>query len=452
MRQFIGLRSVLKSDNKRTKLAQKNVISSLLLKVISIIVSFEIVPITIGYISSEQYGIWITISSIVAWLSYFDIGFGGGLRYRFAESKAKQNYTLAKSYVSTTYALIALSFSLLGAFALIANHYLDWCVILNLSASLKITLRTTFALFIICFCSNFVFQTIFTVLEADQMSAKADLIKTLGNIFTLIVIIILSYTTEGNLKYLVFAFSFVPSLVTFIASIYFFHTKELKIFSPSLRSIDFSLTKNILGMGIKYFAITSVMFIIFQFINIIITRELGPENATVYNVAYRYYNLLLMTSLIILTPFWSASTEAFIQKDFKWLSDTLRKLEKLELLLIIVGFIMFSFSNVFFSLWLGGKVYVPVIISFFVFVQNACQLLPQCYMYIINGTGKLKIQLIVYSLFAILAVPSLIYLCKWFGIPGISSFIIVLFVSMTFFCRKQVKLLTSGKAKGIWNK
>ena len=194
------------------------------------------------------------------------------------------------------------------------------------------------------------------------------------------------------------------------------------------------------------------MFIIFQFINIIITRELGPENATVYNVAYRYYNLLLMTSLIILTPFWSASTEAFIQKDFKWLSDTLRKLEKLELLLIIVGFIMFSFSNVFFSLWLGGKVYVPVIISFFVFVQNACQLLPQCYMYIINGTGKLKIQLIVYSLFAILAVPSLIYLCKWFGIPGISSFIIVLFVSMTFFCRKQVKLLTSGKAKGIWNK
>ena len=200
MRQFIGLRSVLKSDNKRTKLAQKNVISSLLLKVISIIVSFEIVPITIGYISSEQYGIWITISSIVAWLSYFDIGFGGGLRYRFAESKAKQNYTLAKSYVSTTYALIALSFSLLGAFALIANHYLDWCVILNLSASLKITLRTTFALFIICFCSNFVFQTIFTVLEADQMSAKADLIKTLGNIFKLIVIIILSYTTEVNLK------------------------------------------------------------------------------------------------------------------------------------------------------------------------------------------------------------------------------------------------------------
>ena len=59
----------------------------------------------------------------------------------------------------------------------------------------------------------------------------------------------------------------------------------------------------------------SILFI-FQFTNIIITRIEGPDVVTQYNIAYKYFNVLNMFALIILSPFWSAFTDAYVKKDF----------------------------------------------------------------------------------------------------------------------------------------
>lgn len=65
----------------------------------SIVISLMVVPVTINYINAEQYGIWLTLSSIIAWLSYFNFGMASGFRNRFAEAVAKEDYTLARKYV-----------------------------------------------------------------------------------------------------------------------------------------------------------------------------------------------------------------------------------------------------------------------------------------------------------------------------------------------------------------
>ncbi len=38
------------------------------------------VPLTIGYLGSERYGLWITISSVVAMINFADLGIGNGPR------------------------------------------------------------------------------------------------------------------------------------------------------------------------------------------------------------------------------------------------------------------------------------------------------------------------------------------------------------------------------------
>jgi O-antigen/teichoic acid export membrane protein len=69
----------------------------------SILASFLLVPLTINYLDTENYGIWLTLSSFIAWFSFFDIGLGNGLRNKFAEAKAKGDMTLARGYVSSAY-------------------------------------------------------------------------------------------------------------------------------------------------------------------------------------------------------------------------------------------------------------------------------------------------------------------------------------------------------------
>ena len=117
--------------NERSVAVKKNIAVSLVLKCISILVSLQVVPLTIGYVNPTKYGIWLTLSSIIAWLSYFDLGFAHGFRNRFAEAKAKGDMKLAKEYVSTTYAVLFLLFSVILLITLVVNNYLDWSRILG---------------------------------------------------------------------------------------------------------------------------------------------------------------------------------------------------------------------------------------------------------------------------------------------------------------------------------
>ena len=108
-----------------------------MLRLISIASSLIVVPMTIHYVNAEQYGIWLTLSSIIVWLSYFDFGFAHGFRNRFAEAVAKDDMVLARRYVSTTYVVLALLFMGIMLVASVINQYIDWSSILKVSAVLN---------------------------------------------------------------------------------------------------------------------------------------------------------------------------------------------------------------------------------------------------------------------------------------------------------------------------
>lgn len=121
----------LKKGNERNVLAKRNIIASFGIKIIGIIISLILVPMTVNYVSSAQYGLWLTISSIVAWISYFDFGFAHGFRNRFTEAMALNDRELAKQYVSTTYAVLTIIFVTMAFVVLVINSFLDWSSLLN---------------------------------------------------------------------------------------------------------------------------------------------------------------------------------------------------------------------------------------------------------------------------------------------------------------------------------
>lgn len=85
------------NGNSRSIIVKKNIIASFFLKCISILVSLQVVPLTITYINPTKYGIWLTLSSIIAWLSYFDLGFAHGFRNRFQKQKLMEIFYWQKN-------------------------------------------------------------------------------------------------------------------------------------------------------------------------------------------------------------------------------------------------------------------------------------------------------------------------------------------------------------------
>ena len=98
--------------NYRSVAVKKNILGSLFVKGCSILISLAIVPMTLGYVDKEMYGVWLTLSQILVMLQFFDVGFSHGLKNRLTEALAKGDYIRSKTLVSTTYVMMLLIFAL----------------------------------------------------------------------------------------------------------------------------------------------------------------------------------------------------------------------------------------------------------------------------------------------------------------------------------------------------
>ena len=117
--------SGLKANLFNSKLL-KNIISIFILRGGNIGIQLLIIPVSIKFVSPSSYGLWLTVSSMIAWLNIMDIGLSAGLRNKLSESIAAKNFELGKSYVSTTYVLLAIM-SVVGLiFSIGLIYFLDW--------------------------------------------------------------------------------------------------------------------------------------------------------------------------------------------------------------------------------------------------------------------------------------------------------------------------------------
>ncbi len=288
-----NLKSNLNKGHDRSVKAKKNIFASFIIKGCNIAISLVLVPLTIHYVNPTQYGIWLTLSSIIGWFAFFDIGFGNGLRNKFAEAIAKDDHQLARIYLSTTYAILSIIIICLLVIFLCLNPFLNWTSILNTPASMAAELSTLALLVFVFFCLQFILQLVTTIITANQQPAKASFFNFLGSLFSLTVIFILTKTTSGSLIYLALSLGFTPVLVLTASSIWFY-SHEYKKYAPSLKYVKFSYARELMSLGLKFFIIQIATVVLYETSNLIIAQLFGPAQVTPYNVAYKYFGIIPM--------------------------------------------------------------------------------------------------------------------------------------------------------------
>jgi len=443
----------LNSGHERSVLAKKNIIASLFISAGNIATGLLVVPLTINYLDPTKYGVWITLSSILGWLVFFDVGLGHGLRNRFAEAKAVGDFKLVKIYVSTTYVILSLIIICLLLLFYLLNPFLNWNSLLNADKAIVAgnELRTL-AFIVFTFASiSFVFQLITSILYADQRPAIASLIDFIGKIITFLITFTLTKTTEGSLIYLGLVAAGTPLIILVSANFWFFKKKYSK-FKPSIKFVHFSRATDLLGLGAKFFVIRVSAILLYQTNYIIISHTFGPDEVTPYYVVFNYFNLIMVGYTIVMAPFWSAFTDAWVKSDFNWIKNTMRKLLHIWGLMIPAALIMFILSEFAFEIWIGDKLKISKSISALLMVWVLLNALGGIFSQFLNGIGKIKLQLRVAFIGALANVPCSVFLGKMFGIEGVLYTNIVLATLAALLYSLQYKLILSGRAFGIWNK
>ncbi len=448
---FTSLNSIINKGHQRSVKAKKNILASFVIRGCNIAISLILVPLTIHYVNPTQYGIWLTLSSIISWFTFFDIGFGNGLRNKFAEAIAKGEHELARIYLSTTYAILSIIIASVLLLFFCINPFLNWSAILNAPPGMASELSTLALLVFAFFCLQFVLQLITTIITANQQPAKASFFNFLGSLFSLTVIFILTKTTSGSLIYLGLSLGVTPVLVLAASSIWFYN-RDYKKYAPSLKFIRFSYARNLMSLGLKFFIIQIAAIIFYETSNLIIAQLFGPAQVTSYNIAYKYFGIIPMVMGIIMTPFWSAFTEAWVNKDIEWIKTTIERLRRLWIVLTIVTLVMLVFANFIYQIWVGKQIVIAFTISATIasyVIINAWNVINSQFL---NGVGKIKLQLYLALGGSAINIPLAIFLGKTLGIYGVVLSTTIISIVTAIVSPIQYSKIINNKASGIWAK
>ena len=448
---YLNRKFNLFSGDERSVLVKKNIYFSFLIKGFSISISLLLVPLTLNYLSVYEFGVWLTLSSIFTWINYFDIGLGNGLRNRLAESMAKQDKTLGQIYVSTTFFILSLIITVVFLIFLAFQPYLNWAEILNANPEKVADLNRVIILSFAFFCLNFLFKIVGIIYAAAQKPAFNDLITLLGSLLSLIVIFILTKTTEGTLMNVAVVFSAAPTVILLVAYpiTFFGYFKDLR---PKIRAVKPYYAKDLMNLGAQFFILQISGLLIFGTSNIIISRILGPEQVAPYNIAFKYFSIATMVFNIIIAPMWSASTDAFAKGDLLWIKKYMKGMLKISILSTIGVIVLILGSSIAYRLWIGTAVIIPFMLSFWMGLYTIVVLWSTCFSTFLFGIGKLRIQLINTVIASCLFIPLALWLSKSLGITGIVIALCITNLSGAILNPVQYKKIISGNALGIWNK
>tara|TARA_B110000003_G_C16651696_1_gene534467 strand:- start:2979 stop:4346 length:1368 start_codon:yes stop_codon:yes gene_type:complete len=439
--------------NERSVRAKKNVLVKFVTTALTLLISFIMVPIVLGFVGKVEYGIWLTISSIIAWFSYFDVGLGNGLRNKLAVALAEDDKEIANIYISSSYALIGIiSIVMFLGFCVIAN-LVSWNSILNTelipnAELLKIVLTVFFF-----FSLGFAMKTLSSILQAMQLYAINDIIGIITQFFGLFSIIFLINFTDGNnLFNLCLIYGSQTAIVMFFASIYLFST-SLKDLKPNLKSVDIKRSLPLLSLGWGFFLNQILYMIVTQSSLFIVVQLFGPADVTEFNLAKRYMALISMLYMMVLTPFLSAFTEAYTKNDFNWIHKTMKTINFIWLTVVVITICLILGYEVFFNFWVNGEVMPSWNLIIMLGVCGIAETYTSTYTLFLNGIGIIKLQFYTLLISAILFIP-LVLLFNGFGF-GLSSLVYPSILFALFSClifRIQYYKIMNGSPSGIWFK
>ena len=207
-------------------------------------------------------------------------------------------------------------------------------------------------------------------------------------------------------------------------------------------------------LGFRFFIIQIAGLIIFTTDNLIITQIFTPADVTIYNIAFKYFNTLVLVFGVILTPFWSAYTEAFAKKEFEWIKRVMNQLIRIWMLFAGIIVLILLISPLAYRLWVGSDIQIPQTLSVLMAIFAIITMWNNIYAYFVNGVGKIQLQLYSAVITGILNIPLSIIFAKnlHLGISGVILATIVCLSPSAIWSPIQYWKIVNQKAKGIWNK
>lgn len=407
-------------------------IFSLFAKIISMLSIFITIPATLSYLGSELFGVWMTISSIVAMLTFADMGISNGIVNKLSKSINTEDNAETKKIITNAFCVLLIIAVTINIMFALVSQVVKWSDFLNLSNNVDThSVSNALYIFVFCFGLNIVFSAIQKIQLAYQLGFLASVWQIIGSVCSLVLLFIFIHL-KLEMAWLVFAVTGVPAIFQLLNYLYFsiFVCKDNFLVRKFL---EFNEIKSLLSTGGLFFALQISMALTYTSDNIILNSIMGAEAVTEYSVHVRLFSVIPILMGMVLIPLWPAYSAARIKEDNGWIKKVWNKSLIMALIVSIsLGSLILVFLPAIFNLWLNNKVEPIYSLAYLLFIWKIFEAVGLTISCFLNGMNLIKSQAVIAVTTAVVALTLKIILVKSLGLNGVLLGTLIPFTLITF--------------------
>ena len=245
-------------SKERYRRALLTTLASGLAKSISALTGLISVPLTLRYLGTERYGLWMTMSSLIIFLGFSDLGISNGLMNGISKSHGVQDRRLAQQYVSSAFFFLTAIAGFLGLTFVIAYRWIPWNSIFHVESTQAMSeAGPAAAAFVFCFLVGIPIGTVTRIQSGFQEGFTANLWSIAGNLVALLTVLLV-IKQRLSLTFLVLAMAGVPSLAVAANGLVLFgHDRPW--LRPEWSQVRRGVSNDLLHSGLLFFCLQLAM-------------------------------------------------------------------------------------------------------------------------------------------------------------------------------------------------
>lgn len=421
-------------------------------KVIAAAVMFISVPLTLGYLGPERFGLWMTISAAIAMLGFADFGLGNGILNAISHANGRSDKAAIHQFVSNGFIALTAIAGVMTLVFIAAYGHVPWPALFNVrSAAAVLESGPVTFILAICFFATLPLGVTQKIQLGLQRGHWGYMWEAVGSIMGLIGIVIATQLQAG-LQWIALSMAGLPLLSRAVNTFLFFGYQAESL-RPRFAHFDFAVIKRLIRTGIMFFVLQLAVIIGFQSDNIIIARILGAEAVAGYDVALKLATVPAMFIGLIVAAQWPAYGEASARGDTDWIRRTFARTIRLGLSIAIpFACILFVWGDVIIRIWAGDQVVPSVALLGGMSVWSVLVVLGSVIAALLNGLHIVKFQAVSALLMATANILISIYLVNKIGVLGailgtIVSYTILTLFPCSYYIRRHISEFQTASSK-----
>jgi O-antigen/teichoic acid export membrane protein len=314
--------------------------------------------LALNAVGNERYGLWITLSSILLFVTFSDFGMGIGMQNIMSYARAQNDKDKLRKSFSTTLAFGGGLFCVLICVAYFLLPFINlttWFKYQDKSVGSDI-LPATQAVFLVL-ALGLLSGLVQRAFDSFQEGYYSRVILVISRILSLLMLF-WAVKTKQSLSTFILVSSGVPNLMLFLGILFLYKKHPFLVFK--FKDVNKLVFVGIFKTGIVGLGASIAIFLVSSITPIIISSAYGLKESAKYIVLMRLLNFILLFVNMIFLPLWPAVADAHIKKDIQWLNLLYIRINKLFLSIGLPIFItLLLTSRTLILLWTGKASVLP---------------------------------------------------------------------------------------------